>query len=62
VACARRLLVRWLISSGKIAVFTSRGNFTYTHQASRREEEGVYEGEYAEEKSEKSRLDSPDEH
>ena len=58
----RQLLVRWLIRSGRITVFTSRSHFTTSQQSSRREEEGVYEGEYAEEKPEKSRLDGPEEH
>jgi UPF0716 protein FxsA len=60
---SRRLLVRQLIKSGKIAVFTSRGgssSFTYSETASRRDEENVFEGEYAEEKPEKSRLDTPE--
>jgi UPF0716 protein FxsA len=58
----RRLLVNWLIRSGKIAVFTSRGGsggFTYTRYAERRED-GVYEGEYSQENPENSRLDDPD--
>lgn len=59
---SRRLLVHWLVRSGKIAVFTSRGrgnSFTYTQYSSRKEEEGVYEGEFSGEKPEKSRLDTP---
>jgi len=61
----RRLLVHWLIKSGKITVLTSRGgnsSFTYTSYSERTEEPGVYEGEYAEEKPEKSRLDTPESH
>jgi UPF0716 protein FxsA len=59
---SRRLLVHWLIRSGKVAVFTNRsgGNsFTYTQYSSRKEKEGIFEGEFSEEKSEKSRLDPP---
>lgn len=72
----RRLLARWLIRSGKIAVFTSQAGgrgFTYTSSSyssskassdrtgqNGRAEPGVYEGEYAEEKPPESRLDSPE--
>ena len=61
---SRRLLVHRLIRSGKVAVFTSRGDgssFTYTEHSSRSEEEGVYEGQFSKEKPEKSRLDTPKE-
>lgn len=60
----RRILVKWIIKSGKIAVFTSGGGgsrFTYTRYSSdRRREDGVYEGEFTEEKPEKSRLEDPE--
>lgn len=58
----RRLLVRWLIRSGRIAVFTSHGGtgFTYTGYSTRREKDGVFEGEFTEETPDKSRLDSPE--
>jgi len=71
---SRRLLARWLIRSGKIAVFTSQARgrgVTYTsssfsstsrHPDDQRDQPDVYEGEYAEEKPPKSRLDSPEEH
>jgi UPF0716 protein FxsA len=57
----RRLLVKWLIKSGKIAVFTSQGEgriFTGTDSGSTGREDGVYEGEFQEEKPENSRLDT----
>lgn len=62
---SRRLLVRWLIRSGKVAVFTSRGSTTYTtwrQRPERPEEDGVYEGEFTPEQPEKSRLDGPEDH
>jgi len=59
----RRTMVRWLIRSGKITVFTAgRGShFSYTrHSSTQNTDDGVYEGEYTEETPEKSRLDDPD--
>lgn len=61
----RRLLVRWLIRSGKIAVITGRAGgstFSYTRFDSRGRpgrgagDKGIYEGEFAEEHPEHSRL------
>ena len=60
----RRLLVSWLIRSGKVAMFTgaSRGSaFVYTRDSrGGGQEQGVYEGEFTEEKPPGSRLDPPD--
>ncbi len=58
----RRLLVNWLIRSGKIAVFTSQGGgggFTYTRYSERRED-GVYEGEYSKESPKNAHLKDPE--
>jgi len=62
---SRRLLVKWLIRSGKIAVFTSQGGggmFTGSGSSvgtgSAGREDDVYEGEFQEEKPESSRLDN----
>ena len=61
----RRLLVKWLIKSGKIAVFTNQGGgsmFTGAGSsagtANSGKEDGVYEGEFQEEKPESSRLNT----
>jgi UPF0716 protein FxsA len=63
----RRLLARWLIRSGKIAMFTSRrggSSFTFTRFSTRDvhrpQEHDIYEGEYTEERPPKSRLKDPD--
>ena len=56
----RRLLVSWLINSGKIAFFTSGrgGNFNYSNFSKCPEEsDGVYEGDYS---TEKPRLNEPE--
>ena len=56
----RRALVGWLVRSGKIAVFTSRGGeatFSQTSHPNREGDDGVYEGEFTEERPEKERLD-----
>ena len=69
IAPTRRLLVHWLIRSGKVAVFTSQGGsrtFTWREPSARGrssqkpDEDGVYEGEFTEERPEKSRLDGPE--
>ena len=59
----RRLLVNWLIRSGKVAVFTSQGGggFTYSRYTGRRDD-GVYEGEYSKESPENARLEDPEQH
>lgn len=57
----RRLLVGWLIRSGKVAVFASQGrgaSFTYGRSAGRRDD-GAFEGEYTRESPPSSRLDEP---
>ncbi len=59
----RRMLVHWLIRSGKIAIFTSGTHSTFsTGNFSRGENksEGVYEGEYKTEKPANSRLNEPE--
>lgn len=60
----RRLLVRWLISSGKITLFTnaSRGStFAYSNDSkSSGQPDDVYEGEYSRENPENSRLKEPE--
>lgn len=61
----RRMLVHWLIRSGKIAIFTSSTHSTFrTGNFSRDEHnsDGVYEGEYKTEKPVNSRLKQPDDH
>ena len=64
IAPSRKLLVRWLINSGKIAMFTGRSegsSFTYTSYSSARQEgEGVYEGEYSKEEEKTKTLDKPE--
>ena len=62
----RKQLVRWLIKSGKIGMFSSHsGNssFTYTHFSSARQErDGVYEGEYSREEERSNSLNKPENH
>lgn len=62
---SRRLIVKALMKSGKFKMQTmgsSSGGFTYTEYNStrRREQDGVYEGEFETEKPVDSRLDGPD--
>jgi len=58
---SRRLLVRWLIRSGKISLFTARqggsAQFYARSATGQKDPDGVYEGEYSKEQPEKSRLD-----
>ena len=60
----RKLLVRWLIRSGKITFFTGgSGGSTFSasnFSRSNRQQDDVYEGEYSTEKPEKSRLKEPE--
>jgi UPF0716 protein FxsA len=60
----RKLIVRWLIRSGKFTFFTSaaRGS-TFTaggFSQSNRQQDDVFEGEYSTEKPENSRLKEPE--
>ncbi|MFT5321458.1 MAG: UPF0716 protein FxsA [Pseudohongiellaceae bacterium] len=60
----RKLLVRWLIRSGKITLFASGSSgstFTGSNfSRSNRQQDDVYEGEYSTEKPENSRLKEPE--
>ena len=60
----RRLLVRWLISSGKMTLFTSasRGSsFTFSNYSNSSDQpDDIYEGEYSRENPENSRLKEPE--
>ena len=61
----RRMLVHWLIRSGKIAIFTggTRSTFsTCNFSRSEHNSDGVYEGEYKTEKPVNSRLNEPDDY
>jgi len=61
----RRMLVNWLLRSGKISVFTGATSRTFTASGfSHRENnsDGVYEGEFKAEKPVNSRLNEPDDH
>lgn len=57
----RRLLVRWLIRSGKVSIFTARqggsSQFYSSSFTARTNQDGVYEGEFSKEQPEKTRLD-----
>ena len=62
----RKQLARWLIKSGKIAMFTGRSgssSFTYTHfSGARQERDGIYEGEYSREEQSSNSLNKPENH
>ena len=61
----RRMLVSWLLRSGKISVLAGATSQTFTasnFSHGDNDADGVYEGEFKTEKPKNSRLNEPDDH